>query len=175
MNFIVFSSSCFCCVEYYWTFPFVVLNFSKSRTFLFPVLNEKQSAVSEIWTSLYMSCNPYLFNKGNLLTKHFTLFISPVINMVSNYRLFFQRLFFFYFFFEAYFDYKEDSAFPKPPSYNVATSLPSYDEAERSKAETFVPLVAGRVSITHLCSKTSPHPPHPLSPSHPLQLGDMTP
>lgn len=96
--------------------------------------------------------------------------------MVSNYRLFFQRLFSsFTFFFEAYFDYKEDSAFPKPPSYNVATSLPSYDEAERSKAETFVPLVAGRVSITHLCSKTSPHPPHPLSPSHPLQLGDMTP
>ncbi|MCI4386280.1 hypothetical protein PGIGA_G00060530 [Pangasianodon gigas] len=44
----------------------------------------------------------------------------------------------------AYFDYKEGAAFPKPPSYNVATSLPSYDEAERSKAETFVPLVAGR-------------------------------
>ncbi|KAK3555353.1 hypothetical protein QTP86_014953, partial [Hemibagrus guttatus] len=44
----------------------------------------------------------------------------------------------------AYFDYKEDSAFPKPPSYNVATSLPSYDEAERNKAETFVPLVTGR-------------------------------
>ncbi|KAF5891714.1 NEDD4 family-interacting protein 1 isoform X2, partial [Clarias magur] len=44
----------------------------------------------------------------------------------------------------AYFDCKEDTAFPKPPSYNVATSLPSYDEAERSKAETFVPLVTGR-------------------------------
>ncbi|KAI4882962.1 hypothetical protein NFI96_015629 [Prochilodus magdalenae] len=44
----------------------------------------------------------------------------------------------------AYFDYKDDAAFPKPPSYNVATSLPSYDEAERSKAEAAVPLVAGR-------------------------------
>ncbi|CAN9501785.1 unnamed protein product [Ophioblennius macclurei] len=44
----------------------------------------------------------------------------------------------------AYFDYKEDGAFPKPPSYNVATTLPSYDEAERSKAESAVPLVTGR-------------------------------
>ncbi|KAM8742398.1 NEDD4 family-interacting protein 1-like isoform X1 [Acanthopagrus latus] len=44
----------------------------------------------------------------------------------------------------AYFDYKEDGAFPKPPSYNVATTLPSYDEAERTKAETSVPLVTGR-------------------------------
>ncbi|KAJ8276230.1 hypothetical protein COCON_G00079820 [Conger conger] len=44
----------------------------------------------------------------------------------------------------AYFDYKEDGGFPKPPSYNVATSLPSYDEAERSKAEATIPLVAGR-------------------------------
>ncbi|CAJ1063536.1 NEDD4 family-interacting protein 1-like isoform X2 [Xyrichtys novacula] len=44
----------------------------------------------------------------------------------------------------AYFDYKEDGAFPKPPSYNVATTLPSYDEAERTKAETTVPLVTGR-------------------------------
>ncbi|CAL8265461.1 unnamed protein product [Merluccius merluccius] len=35
----------------------------------------------------------------------------------------------------AYFDLKEDGAFPKPPSYNVATTLPSYDEAERTKAE----------------------------------------
>ncbi|XP_040005937.1 NEDD4 family-interacting protein 1-like isoform X2 [Xiphias gladius] len=40
----------------------------------------------------------------------------------------------------AYFDYKEDGVFPKPPSYNVATTLPSYDEAERTKAETTVPL-----------------------------------
>ncbi|KAM9846938.1 NEDD4 family-interacting protein 1-like isoform 3-T3 [Aulostomus maculatus] len=40
----------------------------------------------------------------------------------------------------AFFDYKEDGAFPKPPSYNVATTLPSYDEAERTKAETTVPL-----------------------------------
>ncbi|XP_034405356.1 NEDD4 family-interacting protein 1-like isoform X2 [Cyclopterus lumpus] len=40
----------------------------------------------------------------------------------------------------AYFDYKEDGAFPKPPSYNVATTLPSYDEAERTKTETTVPL-----------------------------------
>ncbi|KAL4659748.1 NEDD4 family-interacting protein 1-like [Arapaima gigas] len=44
----------------------------------------------------------------------------------------------------AYFDYKEEGGFPKPPSYNVATSLPSYDEAERTKAEASVPLVAGR-------------------------------
>ncbi|XP_068457159.1 NEDD4 family-interacting protein 1-like isoform X2 [Clinocottus analis] len=44
----------------------------------------------------------------------------------------------------AYFDYKEDGAFPKPPSYNVATTLPSYDEAERTKTETTVPLVTGR-------------------------------
>ncbi|KAL3970795.1 HtrA serine peptidase 2 [Sarotherodon galilaeus] len=44
----------------------------------------------------------------------------------------------------AFFDYKEDGVFPKPPSYNVATTLPSYDEAERTKAETNVPLVPGR-------------------------------
>ncbi|XP_062262033.1 NEDD4 family-interacting protein 1-like isoform X2 [Platichthys flesus] len=44
----------------------------------------------------------------------------------------------------AFFDCKEDGAFPKPPSYNVATTLPSYDEAERTKAETAVPLVTGR-------------------------------
>lgn len=48
----------------------------------------------------------------------------------------------------AYFDYKEDGAFPKPPSYNVATTLPSYDEAERTKAQTSVPLVTGRVSVS---------------------------
>ncbi|XP_030602814.1 NEDD4 family-interacting protein 1-like isoform X2 [Archocentrus centrarchus] len=44
----------------------------------------------------------------------------------------------------ACFDCKEDGIFPKPPSYNVATTLPSYDEAERTKAETDVPLVPGR-------------------------------
>uniref|UniRef100_A0A8C7PER5 Nedd4 family interacting protein 1 n=1 Tax=Oncorhynchus mykiss TaxID=8022 RepID=A0A8C7PER5_ONCMY len=44
----------------------------------------------------------------------------------------------------AYFDYKENGGFPNPPSYNVATTLPSYDEAERTKAEALVPLVAGR-------------------------------
>ncbi|KAG2455355.1 NFIP1 protein, partial [Polypterus senegalus] len=44
----------------------------------------------------------------------------------------------------AFFDYKDESGFPKPPSYNVATSLPSYDEAERTKAEATVPLVSGR-------------------------------
>ncbi|MEQ2295297.1 NEDD4 -interacting protein 1-like [Ameca splendens] len=38
-----------------------------------------------------------------------------------------------------YFD-KEDGVFPKPPSYNVATTLPSYDEAERTKSETSAPL-----------------------------------
>lgn len=48
--------------------------------------------------------------------------------------------------FTAYFDYKEDGVFPKPPSYNVATTLPSYDEAERTKAETSPPQVTGRVS-----------------------------
>ncbi|XP_011795172.1 PREDICTED: NEDD4 family-interacting protein 1 [Colobus angolensis palliatus] len=47
----------------------------------------------------------------------------------------------------AYFDYKDESGFPKPPSYNVATTLPSYDEAERTKAEATIPLVPGRVSI----------------------------
>lgn len=49
--------------------------------------------------------------------------------------------------FVAFFEYKEDDVFPKPPSYNVATSLPSYDEAERSKAESTVPLVTDRVSV----------------------------
>lgn len=44
----------------------------------------------------------------------------------------------------AFFEYKEDEGFPKPPSYNVATSLPSYDEAERNKAESTVPLVTDR-------------------------------
>ncbi|XP_052470883.1 NEDD4 family-interacting protein 1-like [Carassius gibelio] len=44
----------------------------------------------------------------------------------------------------AFFEYKEDEVYPKPPSYNVATSLPSYDEAERSKAEASVPLVTDR-------------------------------
>uniref|UniRef100_A0A3B4AWK9 Uncharacterized protein n=1 Tax=Periophthalmus magnuspinnatus TaxID=409849 RepID=A0A3B4AWK9_9GOBI len=45
----------------------------------------------------------------------------------------------------AFFEYKEDvESFPKPPSYSVATSLPSYDEAERSKTEATVPLVTGR-------------------------------
>ncbi|XP_061608259.1 NEDD4 family-interacting protein 1-like isoform X1 [Phyllopteryx taeniolatus] len=44
----------------------------------------------------------------------------------------------------AYLDYKEDGSFPKPPSYNVATTLPSYDEAERTKAEAAVPLVTAR-------------------------------
>lgn len=44
----------------------------------------------------------------------------------------------------AFFQYKDDGSFPKPPSYNVATSLPSYDEAERTKVETTVPLVNSR-------------------------------
>uniref|UniRef100_A0A8C8VS25 NEDD4 family-interacting protein 1 n=1 Tax=Peromyscus maniculatus bairdii TaxID=230844 RepID=A0A8C8VS25_PERMB len=43
----------------------------------------------------------------------------------------------------AYFDYKGESGFPKPPSYNVATTLPSV-EAERTKTEATIPLVAGR-------------------------------
>lgn len=47
----------------------------------------------------------------------------------------------------AFFEYKEDEVYPKPPSYNVATSLPSYDEAERNKAEATVPLVTDRVSV----------------------------
>ena len=50
------------------------------------------------------------------------------------------------FFSAAYFDYKDESGFPKPPSYNVATTLPSYDEAERTKTEATIPLVPGRVS-----------------------------
>lgn len=45
----------------------------------------------------------------------------------------------------AFFDYKDDGTYPKPPSYNVATSLPSYDEAERTKAESSVPLMPTRV------------------------------
>lgn len=45
----------------------------------------------------------------------------------------------------AFFDYKDDGNYPKPPSYNVATSLPSYDEAERTKAESSVPLMPIRV------------------------------
>ncbi|KAF5904897.1 glucosamine-6-phosphate isomerase 1, partial [Clarias magur] len=44
----------------------------------------------------------------------------------------------------AFFDYKDDGSYPKPPSYNVATSLPSYDEAERTKAESSVPLMPTR-------------------------------
>ncbi|XP_075457186.1 NEDD4 family-interacting protein 1 isoform X2 [Ascaphus truei] len=44
----------------------------------------------------------------------------------------------------AFFDYKDEPGFPKPPSYNVATTLPSYDEAERSKAEATIPLVPAR-------------------------------
>lgn len=48
----------------------------------------------------------------------------------------------------AFFEYKEDGGrFPHPPSYSVATTLPSYDEAERSKEEAAVPLVAGRVMV----------------------------
>lgn len=47
----------------------------------------------------------------------------------------------------AFFEYKEEGGhFPNPPSYSVATSLPSYDEAERNKAEATVPLVTGRVT-----------------------------
>lgn len=50
--------------------------------------------------------------------------------------------------FSAFFEYKEDGGrFPNPPSYNVATTLPTYDEAERSKEEAAVPLVAGRVMV----------------------------
>ena len=49
----------------------------------------------------------------------------------------------------AYFDLKEDGAFPKPPSYNVATTLPSYDEAERTKAESVaIPLVTTYFSFS---------------------------
>ncbi|KAL8211937.1 UNVERIFIED_CONTAM: NEDD4 -interacting protein 1 [Gekko kuhli] len=47
-------------------------------------------------------------------------------------------------FFQVYFDYKDEAGFPKPPSYNVATTLPTYDEAERTKAEATIPLVPGR-------------------------------
>lgn len=56
----------------------------------------------------------------------------------------------------AYFDYKENGGFPNPPSYNVATTLPSYDEAERTKAEALVPLVAGRVSVPPLQTPRNP-------------------
>ncbi|TKS72473.1 Glucosamine-6-phosphate isomerase 1 [Collichthys lucidus] len=50
-------------------------------------------------------------------------------------------------YFKAFFEYKEDGGrFPNPPSYSVATTLPSYDEAERSKEEAAIPLVTGRVT-----------------------------
>ncbi len=68
----------------------------------------------------------------------------------SNHIKKWQSTLFFFHSFSAYFDYKDDAAFPKPPSYNVATSLPSYDEAERTKAETTIPLVSGRVSTANL-------------------------
>lgn len=68
-------------------------------------------------------------------------------------RIHFNVLFFF---FIAFFEYKEDGGrFPNPPSYNVATTLPSYDEAERCKAEAAVPLVTGRVSVCLLFSMES--------------------
>ncbi|CAF99072.1 unnamed protein product [Tetraodon nigroviridis] len=52
----------------------------------------------------------------------------------------------------AFFEYKEDGGrFPHPPSYSVATTLPSYDEAERSKEEAAVPLVGGRVAVVSTC------------------------
>ncbi|KAG5263977.1 hypothetical protein AALO_G00270760 [Alosa alosa] len=44
----------------------------------------------------------------------------------------------------ANFTFKEDGSYPLPPSYNVATTLPSYDEAERTKTEAALPLVTGR-------------------------------
>lgn len=51
-------------------------------------------------------------------------------------------------FLAANFTFKEDGTYPNPPSYNVATTLPSYDEAERTKAEAALPLVTGRVWIS---------------------------
>lgn len=84
--------------------------------------------------------------------------ISFLHSFLIEYKLHFITLIFFLLPpFKAYFDYKEDAAFPKPPSYNVATSLPSYDEAERSKTETFVPLVTGRVSIAPLSNLSAPN------------------
>lgn len=59
---------------------------------------------------------------------------------------------FYFLYYTAFFDYKDEPGFPKPPSYNVATSLPSYDEAERTKAEATIPLVPGRVSILFFVS-----------------------
>lgn len=51
----------------------------------------------------------------------------------------------------AFFEYKEDGGrFPNPPSYSVATTLPSYDEAERSKEEAAIPLVTGRVMVDQI-------------------------
>lgn len=48
----------------------------------------------------------------------------------------------------AFFEYKEEGGrFPNPPSYSVATTLPSYDEAERNKEEAAIPLVTGRVVV----------------------------
>lgn len=56
----------------------------------------------------------------------------------------------------AFFECKADGGhFPNPPSYSVATTLPSYDEAERSKAEAANPLVSGRVMVPNLIPITS--------------------
>ena len=62
----------------------------------------------------------------------------------------------------AFFEYKEDGGrFPNPPSYSVATTLPSYDEAERNKEEAAIPLVTGRVvvhlSFTHSLKSNKNH------------------
>ena len=62
----------------------------------------------------------------------------------------------------AHFTYKEDGCYPKPPSYNVATSLPSYDEAEMTKAEAAVPLVPEREEEFKSCvpDTVASLPPH---------------
>lgn len=81
----------------------------------------------------------------------------------------------------AFFEYKEDGGhFPNPPSYNVATTLPSYDEAERSKEEATIPLVAGRVIVrlilaqllkTNRKNRVSGEMPPQYQPSLSLRLG----
>lgn len=77
--------------------------------------------------------------------------------------------------FSAFFEYKEDGGrFPNPPSYNVATTLPTYDEAERSKEEAAIPLVAGRVMVELNSIHYELTQPPPLFPMHLGRETEMT-
>ena len=91
-----------------------------------------------IYNTDYLTTS-YIFCVNNDST-HFLIAICPVIVICIYLYLLVAS--------PAFFDYKEDGgSFPNPPSYNVATTLPSYDEAERTKVESAIPLVAGRVTV----------------------------